>query len=160
MQKIIAMIFLCSVLCFNSNLFTYSTYAIDKDNIKDTNYFDRYTEQVNICLKDVEVKQEDIDISYDYDKFAILTFTVVNTSLKPLELSDIDYKFYQNNKLQETFTNKEDNIYGFLGSLESGESKTIKICVSLENIKQPIVFLINNKCGNYKYNIKQIINIV
>ena len=34
MQKIIAMIFLCSVLCFNSNLFTYSTYAIDKDNIK------------------------------------------------------------------------------------------------------------------------------
>ena len=43
MQKIIAMIFLCSVLCFNSNLFTYSTYAIDKDNIKDTNYFDRYT---------------------------------------------------------------------------------------------------------------------
>ena len=73
MQKIIAMIFLCSVLCFNSNLFTYSTYAIDKDNIKDTNYFDRYTEQINICLKDVEVKQEDIDISYDYDKFAILT---------------------------------------------------------------------------------------
>ncbi|MFQ9286889.1 MAG: hypothetical protein ACLR3X_01630 [Intestinibacter bartlettii] len=80
--------------------------------------------------------------------------------MKPLELSDIDYKFYQNNKLQETFTNKEDNIYGFLGSLESGEGKTIKICVSLENIKQPIVFLINNKCGNYKYNIKQIINIV
>ena len=160
MQKTIAMIFLCSVLCFNSNLFTYSTYAIDKDNIKDTNYFDRYTEQINICLKDVEVKQEDIDISDDYDKFAILTFTLVNTSLKPLELSDIDYKFYQNNKLQETFTNKEDNIYGFLGSLESGESKTIKICVSLENIKQPIVFLINNKCENYKYNIKQIINIV
>ena len=157
MQKTIAMIFLCSVLCFNSNLFTY---AIDKDNIKDTNYFDRYTEQINICVKDVEVKQEDIDISDDYDKFAILTFTVVNTSLKPLELSDIDYKFYQNNKLQETFTNKEDNIYGFLGSLESGESKTIKICVSLENIKQSIVFLINNKCGNYKYNIKQIINIV
>ena len=89
-----------------------------------------------------------------------LTFTVVNTSLKLLELSDIDYKFYQNNKLQDTFTNKKDNIYGFLGSLESGESKTIKICVSLENIKQPIVFLINNKCGNYKYNIKQIINIV
>lgn len=157
MQKTIAMIFLCSVLCFNSNLFTY---AIDKDNIKDTNYFDRYTEQINICVKDVEVKQEDIDISDDYDKFAILTFTVVNTSLKLLELSDIDYKFYQNNKLQDTFTNKKDNIYGFLGSLESGESKTIKICVSLENIKQPIVFLINNKYGNYKYNIKQIINIV
>ena len=157
MQKTIAMIFLCSVLCFNSNLFTY---AIDKDNIKDTNYFDRYTEQINICVKDVEVKQEDIDISDDYDKFAILTFTVVNTSLKLLELSDIDYKFYQNNKLQDTFTNKKDNIYGFLGSLESGESKTIKICVSLENIKQPIVFLINNKCCNYKYNIKQIINIV
>ena len=157
MQKIIAMIFLCSVLCFNSNLFTY---AIDKDNIKDTNYFDRYTEQINICVKDVEVKQEDIDISDDYDKFAILTFTVVNTSLKLLELSDIDYIFYQNNKLQDTFTTKKDNIYGFLGSLESGESKTIKICVSLENIKQPIVFLINNKCGNYKYNIKQIINIV
>ena len=157
MQKTIAMIFLCSVLCFNSNLFTY---AIDKDNIKDTNYFDRYTEQINICVKDVEVKQEDIDISDDYDKFAILTFTVVNTSLKLLELSDIDYKFYQNNKLQDTFTNKKDNIYGFLGSLESGESKTIKICVSLKNIKLPIVFLINNKCGNYKYNIKQIINIV
>ena len=157
MQKTIAMIFLCSVLCFNSNLFTY---AIDKDNIKDTNYFDRYTEQINICVKDVEVKQEDIDISDDYDKFAILTFTVVNTSLKPLELSDIDYKFYQNNKLQDTFTNKKDNIYGFLGSLESGESKTIKICVSLENINHPIVYLINNKCGNYKYNIKQIINIV
>ena len=33
MQKTIAMIFLCSVLCFNSNLFTY---AIDKDNIKVT----------------------------------------------------------------------------------------------------------------------------
>ena len=48
MQKIIAMIFLCSVLCFNSNLFTYSTYAIDKDNIKDTNYFDRYKEQIII----------------------------------------------------------------------------------------------------------------
>ena len=157
MQKIIAMIFLCSVLCFNSNLFTY---AIDKDNIKDTNYFDRYTEQINICLKDVEVKQEDIDISDDYDKFAILTFNVINTSLEPLELSQIKYQFYQDNKLQDTFINKNQNIYGFLGKLNSGESKTIKICVSLENIKQPIVFLINNKCGNYKYNIKQIINIV
>ena len=137
MQKIIAMIFLCSVLCFNSNLFTYSTYAIDKDNIKDTNYFDRYTEQINICLKDVEVKQEDIDISYDYDKFAILTFTVVNTSLKPLELSDIDYKFYQNNKLQETFTNKEDNIYGFLGSLKKLYLKKNLCYISNNN---------NNKC--------------
>ena len=156
MQKIIAMIFLCSVLCFNSNLFTY---AIDKDNIKDTNYFDRYTEQINICLKDVEVKQEDIDISDDYDKFAILTFTVVNTSLKPLELSDIDYKFYQNNKLQETFTNKNQNIYGFLGKLNSGESKIIKICVSLDNMKEPIVLLINNDVGIYKYHIKQTINI-
>ena len=140
MQKIIAMIFLCSVLCFNSNLFTYSTYAIDNDNIKDTNYFDRYTEQINICLKDVEVKQEDIDISYDYDKFAILTFNVINTSLEPLELSQIKYQFYQDNKLQDTFINKNQNIYGIVGKLNSGESKIIKICVSLENIKQPIVF--------------------
>ena len=159
MQKIIAMIFLCSVLCFNSNLFTYSTYAIDKDNIKDTNYFDRYTEQINICLKDVEVKQEDIDISYDYDKFAILTFNVINTSLEPLELSQIKYQFYQDNKLQDTFINKNQNIYGFLGKLNSGESKIIKICVSLDNMKEPIVLLINNDVGIYKYHIKQTINI-
>ena len=137
-----------------------SIYALDEKDYNDTNYLKNSTEQINISLKDIELEQKNVEISDDYDKFAILTFTVVNTSLKPLELSDIDYKFYQNNKLQETFTNKEDNIYGFLGSLESGESKTIKICVSLENIKQPIVFLINNKCGNYKYNIKQIINIV
>ena len=156
MQKTIAMIFLCSVLCFNSSLFTY---AIDKDNIKDTNYFDRYTEQINICLKDVEVKQEDIDISYDYDKFAILTFNVINTSLEPLELSQIKYQFYQDNKLQDTFINKNQNIYGFLGKLNSGESKIIKICVSLDNMKEPIVLLINNDVGIYKYHIKQTINI-
>ena len=156
MQKTIAMIFLCSVLCFNSNLFTY---AIDKDNIKDTNYFDRYTEQVNICVKDVEVKQEDIDISDDYDKFAILTFNVINTSLEPLELSQIKYQFYQDNKLQDTFINKNQNIYGFLGKLNSGESKIIKICVSLDNMKEPIVLLINNDVGIYKYHIKQTINI-
>ena len=137
-----------------------SIYALDEKDYNDTNYLKNSTEQINISLKDIELEQKNVEISDDYDKFAILTFTVVNTSLKPLELSDIDYKFYQNNKLQDTFTNKEDNIYGFLGSLESGEGKTIKICVSLENIKQPIVFLINNKCGNYKYNIKQIINIV
>ena len=137
-----------------------SIYALDEKDYNDTNYLKNSTEQINISLKDIELEQKNVEISDDYDKFAILTFTVVNTSLKPLELSDIDYKFYQNNKLQDTFTNKEDNIYGFLGSLESGEGKTIKICVSLENIKQPIVFLINDKCGNYKYNIKQIINIV
>ena len=57
------------------------------------------------------------------------------------------------------FINKNQNIYGFLGKLNSGESKIIKICVSLDNMKEPIVLLINNDVGIYKYHIKQTINI-
>ncbi len=68
-----------------------------------------------------------------------MTFNVINTSLEPLELSQIKYQFYQDNKLQDTFINKNQNIYGFLGKLNSGESKIIKICVSLDNMKEPIV---------------------
>lgn len=136
-----------------------SIYALDEKDYNYTNYLKNSTEQINISLKDIELEQKNVEISDDYDKFAILTFNVINTSLEPLELSQIKYQFYQDNKLQDTFINKNQNIYGFLGKLNSGESKIIKICVSLDNMKEPIVLLINNDVGIYKYHIKQTINI-
>ena len=61
-----------------------SIYALDEKDYNDTNYLKNSTEQINISLKDIELEQKNVEISDDYDKFAILTFTVVNTSLKPL----------------------------------------------------------------------------
>lgn len=148
--------FLLTVLFLNLNQ---SIYALDIENYNDTNCLENSTQQINISLKDIELEQKNVEISDDYDKFAILTFNVINTSLEPLELSQIKYEFYQDNKLQDTFINTEQNIYGFLGKLDSGENKIVKICVSLENMKQPIVLFINNNTGNYKYNIKQTIDI-
>ncbi|MBU5336679.1 hypothetical protein [Intestinibacter bartlettii] len=149
-------IFLLTVLFLNLNQFIY---ALDIENYNDTNCLENSTQQINISLKDIELEQKNVEISDDYDKFAILTFNVINTSLEPLELSQIKYEFYQDNKLQDTFINTEQDIYGFLGKLDSGENKIVKICVSLENMKQPIVLFINNDTGNYKYNIKQTIDI-
>ena len=149
-------IFLLTVLFLNLNQFIY---ALDIENYNDTNCLENSTQQINISLKDIELEQKNVEISDDYDKFAILTFNVINTSLEPLELSQIKYEFYQDNKLQDTFINTEQDIYGFLGKVDSGENKIVKICVSLENMKQPIVLFINNDTGNYKYNIKQTIDI-
>lgn len=149
-------LFLLTVLFFSLNNYIY---ALDEKDYNDANYLKNSTEQINISLKDIKLEQKNVDISNNYDKFAILTFNVINTSLEPLELSQIKYQFYQNNKLQDTFINTKQNIYGFLGKLDSGESKTIRICVSLDNMKEPIVLLINNDVGNYKYHIKQTINI-
>ncbi|WP_455541977.1 hypothetical protein [Intestinibacter sp.] len=149
-------LFLSMVLFFHLNQFTY---ALDVENYSDTNYLKNSTEQINISLKNIEVEQKNIEIDDNYNKFAILTFNVINTSLEPLELSQIKYEFYQHSKLQDTFINTEKGIYGFLGMLDSGESKIVKICVSLDNMKEPIVFLVNNNVGNYKYHIKQTIYI-
>ncbi len=70
-----------------------SIYALDEKDYNDTNYLKNSTEQINISLKDIELEQKNVEISDDYDKFAILTFNVINTSLEPLELSQIKYQF-------------------------------------------------------------------
>ncbi|MBC5995580.1 hypothetical protein EAI30_04025 [Romboutsia ilealis] len=100
----------------------------------------------NINNKDIDVRLVDInkfvdsiDIGEKYSYYAILTMRVENKGKNYIELANIDIYPYQGDKSTKYFVNtSNDNINGFIGTLNSGENIYIKIGVALYNNDESI----------------------
>lgn len=148
-------------ICSNNNLTNNFKYMQTKD-IKTNEDYNKEDnpQELNIYVKDVKVKEQSNKTNSKFNEFAVITLNIINTSLEPIELSNLDFEFYQGNVEQETFIDTENNIYGFLGVLDSGENKTVKICVTLDNKKQAIKFLLKNDQTKDGYYFKKTINLM
>lgn len=135
--KGIVMLFLV-ILSLNNDIIVYTADNL-KCKIANQNNQAQY---IKIYLKDLKIEDEKVKIDEDYIEFATLTFDVINTSLEPIELSQMDFEFYQSGNLKKTFVKTNEGIYGFLGRLDSGETKEVKICVELDNSKENLLLVI------------------
>ena len=89
----------------------------------------------NINDKAINIKVTDIDIN----NTAIITVDVKNNGLNDIELANLDVYPYQGSLATKYFVSTyKDEISGFIGNLKSGESKTLKMGVTLHNTKEPI----------------------
>ncbi len=74
-----------------------------------------------------------------YNASAIITVDVKNNGLNDIELANLDVYPYQGSLATKYFVSTyKDEISGFIGNLKSGESKTLKMGVTLHNTKEPI----------------------
>ncbi|MEG0855523.1 MAG: hypothetical protein RSG52_03490 [Terrisporobacter sp.] len=138
-----------------------SVKCLSKNDIIDSSqYSSTINNNLNIRICESSVVNDKLKLDRVYNTYAIITMEIFNTGLEDIELSNINTYAYQDNKEIATFIKSEnDECLGFVGTLNSGESKIIKIGVGLheKNIPLELVFenspdLINNKC-------KKIINL-
>lgn len=126
----------------------YSTsICINKENkyCKDIWINNRSDDDIKIKVKDVEISEQAIKVNEEYKASAILTMNVENMGIDSVELSNIDIYPYQENKPIRYFVNtSKDNITGFIGNLQSGENKDIKIGLTLHNTNEKIKLVFSN----------------
>ena len=100
---------------------------------------------LKIRVIDVSILEEKINIGNVYDASAILTMNVANNGKYDVELSNIDIYPYQGGKPIKYFiSTSQENINGFIGNVKSGESKNIKIGLTLHNTKESIKLEMSN----------------
>ena len=100
---------------------------------------------INIEVTDVSVNEESIYLDEVYNASAILTMNVKNNGLDDIELANLDIYPYQGNLETKYFVSTYKNdINGFIGNLKSGESKDLKIGVTLHNTKDPVILKFHN----------------
>ena len=100
---------------------------------------------INIEVTDVSVNEESISLDEVYNASAILTMNVKNNGLDDIELANLDIYPYQGNLETKYFVSTYKNdINGFIGNLKSGESKDLKIGVTLHNTKDPVILKFHN----------------
>ena len=107
----------------------------------------------------MDIINKTINLDKKYYNYSIITINIKNTGLEYVELSNINYYLYQGNKKLETFVQSNDNYLGFVGMLSSGENKEVKICVALENIKEPLELTLENSSDIKGESIIKVINI-
>ena len=100
---------------------------------------------INIEVTDVSINEESISLDEVYNASAILTMNVKNNGLDDVELANLDIYPYQCNLETKYFVSTYKNdINGFIGNLKSGESKDLKIGVTLHNTKDPVILKFHN----------------
>ncbi len=91
-------------------------------------------ENVNIEIKKIDLVDEPIEIGQVYDASAVMTINIKNNSYNNIELSNLNVYVYQKNQPTKYFVSTYENeINGFIGYIESGQDKDIKIGVTLHN---------------------------
>ena len=141
---IINIIILCVYLGLNNTPHTYNK----NNNFKNFIYVNNINEKdMKIEITNIETINSAINLDEIYEAYSIITLDVVNTGLDHIELSSIDYSFYQNNKKLQTFIQSENECLGFVGIVESGECKKIKIGILLAEKNTPIKLVFKN--SNY-----------
>ncbi len=96
-------------------------------------------ENINIKVTEVSVNDSSIALDEVYNASAIITMNVKNNGLNDIELANLDVYPYQGDVATKYFVSTyKDEINGFIGNLKSGESKTLKMGVTLHNTKEPI----------------------
>ena len=100
---------------------------------------------INIEVTDVSVNEESISLDEVYNASAILTMNVKNNGLDDIELANLDIYPYQGNlEIKYFVSTYKNDINGFIGNLKSGESKDLKIGVTLHNTKDPVILKFHN----------------
>ena len=100
---------------------------------------------INIEVIDVSVNEESISLDEVYNASAILTMNVKNNGLDDVELANLDIYPYQGNlEIKYFVSTYKNDINGFIGNLKSGESKDLKIGVTLHNTKDPVILKFHN----------------
>ena len=95
---------------------------------------------INIKVTDIAINNTSIALDEVYNASAIITMNVKNNGLNDIELANLDVYPYQGTLATKYFVSTyEDEINGFIGNLKSGESKTLKMGVTLHNTKEPII---------------------
>ncbi len=94
---------------------------------------------INIKVTDIDINNTSIELDEVYNASAIITVDVKNNGLNDIELANLDVYPYQGSLATKYFVSTyKDEISGFIGNLKSGESKTLKMGVTLHNTKEPI----------------------
>lgn len=151
-KKFIICLILFTLCSFNTS---YSNNNLNESlNLNNTN-----DENVKIEIKNVEIINSAINLDEIYEAYSIITMNIVNTGLDYMELSNINYYFYQNHKKLQTFIQSENGYLGFVGTLESGEEKEIKIGVVLEEKNTPLKLVFENLNDINKEKVIKKINI-
>ena len=90
-------------------------------------------------INDIAINNTSIELDEVYNASAIITVDVKNNGLNDIELANLDVYPYQGSLATKYFVSTyKDEISGFIGNLKSGESKTLKMGVTLHNTKEPI----------------------
>ena len=94
---------------------------------------------INIKVTDVCINDSIIELNEVYNASAIITMNVKNNGVNDIELANLDVYPYQGALATKYFVSTyKDEINGLIGNLRSGESKTLKMGVTLHNTKDPI----------------------
>jgi len=133
LKSIVTIFFL---LCSYTNSISLENEYITKDNILIDNINDNI---ININVTDICIDNKAIELDQIYNASVIITMNVKNNGIDDIELSNLDIYPYQGNLSTKYFVSTyKDEITGFIGNLKSGESKTLKMGVTLHNTKDPI----------------------
>ena len=118
------------------------------------------SEAINIEPIDISIDTSSIILDEVYNASAIITVNVKNNSLEDIELANLDVYPYQDNLPIKYFVSTYKNdINGFIGNLKSGESKTLKMGVTLHNTNEPIRLEFNHIDDIKSNSIVKTINI-
>ena len=125
------------LLCLSTASICLEKEYITEEDIWTSNINDK---AINIKVTDIAINNTSIELDEVYNASAIITVDVKNNGLNDIELANLDVYPYQGSLATKYFvsTYKEDEISGFIGNLKSGESKTLKMGVTLHNTKEPI----------------------
>lgn len=135
-KLIISVLLITMLTSINVNAEKFDNYNLNNKNI---NEIIANKHDLDINISNVEIVNHKIKLDKDYNSYAIITMDVFNTGLEEIELSNINTYVYQNHKLLPTFIKSEkDECLGFVGMLNSGQCKNIKMCVGLEKNNRDI----------------------
>ena len=156
-KELIVCLIILFVLCSLNN----TSYCFNKNNnFKNLLYINNINDKdIKIEIANVETINSTISLDEIYEAYSIITMNITNTGLDHVELSNINYSIYQGDKKLQTFIQSQNKYLGFVGTLESGESKEIKIGVVLEEENASLKLVFENLCDIKKEKITKIINI-
>ncbi|MEW9080036.1 hypothetical protein [Terrisporobacter glycolicus] len=155
-QLIIYIFILIVVYTFNN-----VSYSINKNNqFQNSLYVNNINDKdIKIEITNVETINSAISLDEVYESYSIITMNISNTGLDIVELSNINYSVYQDNKKLQTFIQSQNKYLGFVGTLDSGEQKEVKIGVVLEEKNMPLKLVLENLSDSNKEKIIKVINI-
>lgn len=132
-KSIVTIFFL---LCSSTASICLGKEYITEEDIWTSNINDK---AINIKVTDIAINNTSIELDEVYNASAIITVDVKNNGLNDIELANLDVYPYQGSLATKYFVSTyKDEISGFIGNLKSGESKTLKMGVTLHNTKEPI----------------------
>lgn len=155
-ELIIYILMLIGVFTFNN-----VSYSINKINPSQSSiYVNNINDKdIKIEITNVETINSAISLDEVYESYSIITMGITNTGLDDVELSNINYSVYQDNKKLQTFIQSQNKYLGFVGTLGSGEQKKVTVGVVLEKKNKPLKMFFENLSDSSKQKIIKVINI-